>query len=100
MRRYRNAKIFDNAQVKWGFGLFVVLCVTARRNNEAIQSCNLYSGLLRFARNDAMRVKWIYSCGPAATKALPASLVVNFSKFLMKREERSLALSSQTLLSA
>ena len=41
-----------------------------------------------------------HNFGPAATKALPASFVVNFSKFLMKREERSLAFSSQAFLSA
>ena len=35
-----------------------------------------------------------YSCGPAATSALPASLVVYFAKFLMKRAARSLAFSS------
>ena len=41
-----------------------------------------------------------HSFGPAATKALPASFVVNFSKFLMKREDRSLAFSSHAFLSA
>ena len=35
-----------------------------------------------------------YSCGPAATSALPASLVVYFAKFLMKRAARSFAFSS------
>ena len=40
------------------------------------------------------------SFGPAATKALPAAFVVNFSKFLMKRDERSLAFSSHAFLSA
>ena len=36
MRRYRNPKIFDNAQVKWGFyGFFAALRVTAR--HEAVQ---------------------------------------------------------------
>ena len=36
-----------------------------------------------------------YSCGPAATRALPASLVVYLTKFFWKREARSLAFSSQ-----
>lgn len=40
-----------------------------------------------------------HNFGPAATKALPAALLVNFSKFLMKREERSLALSSHDFFS-
>ena len=34
------------------------------------------------------------SCGPAATRALPASLVVYLAKFLMKRPAKSLAFSS------
>ena len=38
--------------------------------------------------------------GPAATRALPASLVSYFLKFLMKRPARSLAFSSQTDASA
>ena len=50
--------------------------------------------------NDVMCFKMNYSFGPAATRALPAAFVVNFSKFLMKREERSLAFSSQAFLSA
>ena len=41
-----------------------------------------------------------YSCGPAATSALPASLVVYLTKFLMKREARSLALLSHSVGSA
>ena len=35
-----------------------------------------------------------YNFGPAATNALPASLPVNFTKFLMKRPARSFAFSS------
>ena len=38
--------------------------------------------------------------GPAATRALPASLVVYLAKFLMKREARSRAFSSHSLGSA
>ena len=38
--------------------------------------------------------------GPAATRALPASLVSYFLKFLMKRPARSLAFSSQIDASA
>lgn len=41
-----------------------------------------------------------YSFGPAATNALPASFVVYFSKFLIKRPARSFAFSSQTVGSA
>ena len=41
-----------------------------------------------------------YSCGPAATSALPASLPSYLAKFLIKREARSLAFSSQTEASA
>ena len=33
-----------------------------------------------------------YSCGPAATRDLPSSLPVYFTKFLMKRPARSFAL--------
>ena len=38
-----------------------------------------------------------YSLGPAATRALPASLPSYFLKFLMKRAARSLAFSSHSL---
>lgn len=41
-----------------------------------------------------------YSLGPAGTRALPAALKVNFSKFLMKRAARSLAFSSHCAGSA
>ncbi len=41
-----------------------------------------------------------YSWGPAATRALPASLLSYLTKFLMKRPARSLAFSSQTAGSA
>ena len=41
-----------------------------------------------------------YSLGPASTRALPASLPVYLTKFLMNRPARSLALVSQTLTSA
>ncbi len=41
-----------------------------------------------------------YNWGPAATNALPASLVVYFAKFLMKRAAKSLAFSSHTEASA
>ena len=44
-----------------------------------------------FARN--------YSCGPAATRALPASLPSYLTKFLMKREARSFALTSHSAAS-
>ena len=37
-----------------------------------------------------------YSCGPAATRALPASLPSYLAKFLMKREAKSLAFSSHS----
>jgi len=37
-----------------------------------------------------------YSLGPASTRALPSSLPVYFSKFLMNRADRSLAFSSHT----
>ncbi len=37
-----------------------------------------------------------YNLGPAATRALPASLVVYLPKFLMKRAARSLAFSSHS----
>ena len=41
-----------------------------------------------------------YSCGPAATSALPASLVSYFLKLLMKRSARSCALASHSAGSA
>lgn len=37
-----------------------------------------------------------YNLGPAATNALPASLPVNFAKFLMKRPARSCAFASHS----
>ena len=37
-----------------------------------------------------------YSCGPAETSALPASLLSYLTKFFWKREARSLALTSQS----
>ena len=41
-----------------------------------------------------------YNCGPAATKALPASLPSYLAKFLMKRPAKSLAFSSHCAASA
>ncbi len=41
-----------------------------------------------------------YSWGPAATRALPASLPVYLTKFLMKRPARSSALAFHTATSA
>ena len=41
-----------------------------------------------------------YSWGPALTNALPASLPVYFTKFLMKRPAKSWAFPSQTFASA
>ena len=41
-----------------------------------------------------------YSFGPAATRALPASLLVYLSKFLMNLPARSLAFSSHSDASA
>ena len=41
-----------------------------------------------------------YSCGPAETSALPASLPVYLTKFLTKRDARSLALVSHSEASA
>ena len=42
----------------------------------------------------------LYSCGPAATSALPASLLVYLSKFLMNLPARSFAFSSHSAASA
>ena len=55
--------------------------------------------------HQTIRTNWLsalltYSWGPAATRALPSSLPVYFSKFLMKRADRSLAFSSQMEASA
>ena len=52
------------------------------------------------ARTVCQRRLAAYSWGPAATRALPSSLPVYFSKFLMKRADRSLAFSSQMEASA
>ena len=43
---------------------------------------------------------WDYSLGPASTRALPASLPVYLTKFLMNRPARSLALVSHSDTSA
>ena len=77
-----------------------MLVLTMRKDNanEPPQSERLIVCLCRDGVHTVSIIDYIF--GPAATKALPASFVVNFSKFLMKREERSLAFSSQTFLSA
>ena len=77
-----------------------MLVLTMRKDNanEPPQSERLIVCLCRDGVHTVSTID--YNFGPAATKALPASFVVNFSKFLMKREERSLAFSSQTFLSA
>ena len=47
-----------------------------------------------------IRYSFNYSCGPAATRALPASLPVYFTKFLVKRAARSFAFTSHSAASA
>ena len=78
-----------------------MLVLTMRKHNAKRAAPNGAARCIWIGRDGVHTVSTIdYSFGPAATKALPASFVVNFSKFLMKREERSLAFSSQTFLSA
>ena len=51
-------------------------------------------------KSTPIRVLNYYSCGPADTSALPASLLSYFAKFLMKRPARSFALVSHSEASA
>lgn len=54
-----------------------------------------WSELLRLCNNNVVvMLSVIYNFGPAATRALPASLPSYFLKFLMKRPAKSLAFSS------
>ena len=49
-----------------------------------------------YIERSILSLLWNYSWGPAATRALPASLVVYLAKFLMKRAAKSLAFSSHS----
>ena len=93
----REKRLKYRAAPNWKRLNLLPFVVTAR--NEAVQTISYLSGLLRRSSSQRRKARR-YSLGPAATSALPASFVVNFSKFLMKREERSLAFSSQAFLSA
>ena len=68
---------------------------------SAVRPTVFYSSFDKLkARTVCQRRLAAYSWGPAATRALPSSLPVYFSKFLMKRADRSLALVSHSAASA
>ena len=72
-----------------------ILCVSQGKIPQS-QRKRTAEGLCFLTRNEPNNHSW----GPAATRALPASLPVYLTKFLTKRADRSLAFSSQIAGSA
>ena len=69
-------------------------------NNPTRKGGSLTVPALGFAVLAVVMLVKAYSCGPAATSALPASLSSYFAKFFTKRSARSFAFSSHSAGSA